>query len=198
MRKVFSLVILFMFISACSQNKKKISLIQKKEITKPENGILEKTAVNTLIGNFNGDNKIEIAYVDQKNSSVDFLNDTMIPIILNSNTGEFRLFNEGDLDNDGSNELSVYQSYDDIDFDIMTTYSFKDGNWTEIIESFQIFNNGKRLSDKEIENKVFTKNKIAYYYDFEDFEKVLIKHAENLTMGISNRNYKIIKKKVIK
>jgi hypothetical protein len=175
----------------------KIELVdsRKNNTIEFDDNITKQKSVETINGDFNGDGKIEFAYVSLKDGFVYFSNKDIPPVPHSSNTGEFRLFNEGDLDNDGINEISVYQSYD-IDFDQMTTYSIKNGYWNQIISPFLVFNNSKKISNEEIEDKVFIENKKAYYYDFENIEKVMIQHSEDKAIHNSNRNYKLIKKEI--
>ncbi|WP_395077998.1 hypothetical protein [Flavobacterium sp.] len=169
---------------------------KQEKINKSKEKILQEEEVNTFNGDFNGDGKIEIGYVTKDLGFIYFLNNRLEPIYHNSTKGEFRFFNEGDLNNDGNNDLSVYQSIDDSDFDTMATYSYKNGEWVDLIKKFHIYNKGKRLSNQEIESKVFIENNKAYYYDFENLEKVFIQHAEDVFINKVNRDYKVIKKRV--
>jgi len=92
---------------------------------------------------------------------------------------EIILINEGDLNNNGSDEISIYQAPMNGCTYTMTTYSYIKGNWKKIIPPFLIPTGCENLSEKDLQNRVFRENKTIYL-----LEKVMNKE-----------NGKLIKKK---
>lgn len=87
------------------------------------------------------------------------------------------LINEGDLDNNGTDEFSVLQAPQNGCMDSMTTFTFKNGKWQQLIESFLIPNACDGFTEDEIQNRVFLENGKLYFMendlDSEDF--ILVK-----------------------
>ena len=75
------------------------------------------------------------------------------------------LVNEGDLNGDGMDELSVYSAPLHGCTYIMTTYTFSQGKWKEFIPSFLIPTACENLTDDEIQGKVFKEGKKVYFYE---------------------------------
>lgn len=92
------------------------------------------------------------------------------------------LINEGDLDNNGADDLSVFQAPMNGCTYSMTTYSFVNGNWKKIVDTFLIPTGCERIDNNDLQKMIFRDNKNIYY-----FEK-----------DMSDENGKSIKKKVIK
>lgn len=78
---------------------------------------------------------------------------------------EMILINEGDLNNDGSDEISVYQAPMNGCSYSMTTYSFINGNWKQIVKPFLIPTGCSELSNAELQSRIFLQNKKIYYYE---------------------------------
>lgn len=78
---------------------------------------------------------------------------------------EVILINEGDLNNDGTDEISIYQAPMNGCTYSMTTYSFINGNWKQIVKPFLIPTGCSELSNAELQNRIFLQNKKIYYYD---------------------------------
>jgi len=75
------------------------------------------------------------------------------------------LVNEGDLNNDGLDELSLFQAPVNGNTSTMVTYSFKNGKWIEIVASYMVPTREDFLSDEEIQELVFIENGHIYYLD---------------------------------
>lgn len=84
---------------------------------------------------------------------------------LNTGCCEIRLINEGDLNNDGADDLSIYQAPMNGCTYSITTYSFTNGVWKQIIETFLIPTACNYLSDADLQKRVFKENDIVYYYN---------------------------------
>jgi len=92
---------------------------------------------------------------------------------------EIILINEGDLNDDGSDEISIYQAPMNGCTYTMTTYSFIKGNWIKIVQPFLIPTGCESISEKDLLNRVFKENKAIYF----------------LEKDMSTENGKLIKKK---
>ncbi|TDX86808.1 hypothetical protein [Epilithonimonas xixisoli] len=93
---------------------------------------------------------------------------------------ELILINEGDLNRDGIDEISIYQSPMNGCTYAMETYSNINGNWKKIVDRFLIPTGCDGISKDDLQNKIFReKNQIFY-----------------LEKDMSEGNGKLIKKKV--
>ncbi|RWW93825.1 hypothetical protein [Flavobacterium cerinum] len=93
-----------------------------------------------------------------------------------------KLINEGDLNNDGNEELSIYQEPMNGCTYTMTTYTFKNGEWKQLIPPFLIPTACEEIPLDEIKKRVFQeKNKIYIYQtDINDENLKLIKTEAKL------------------
>jgi hypothetical protein len=76
-----------------------------------------------------------------------------------------QIINEGDLNKDGTDELSLFQAPVNGCVYSMTTYSFKNGDWQQIIKPFMIMTGCEGMSNENLQKWIFTENKIIYYLD---------------------------------
>lgn len=90
------------------------------------------------------------------------------------------LIDEGDLNNDGLSELSVYQEPMNGCTYYMTTYTYKNGKFIPLFDSFLIPTGCEFLSNNAIQSKVFKQNNKIYFMD----------------VDANNENFKEIKKQV--
>lgn len=88
---------------------------------------------------------------------------------------EIILINEGDLNKDGTEEISIYQVPMN-----GCTYSFIKGNWKKLVDTFFIPTGCEGTSNTDLQKMIFRENKNIFY-----FQK-----------DMSNANGKLIKKKV--
>ena len=79
-----------------------------------------------------------------------------------------RLINEGDLNNDGRDDLSVFQEPMNGCTYSMFTYSLKGSTWKKIIPLFLIPTACDYFTDKQLQDRIFLENKSLYKYE-EDF-----------------------------
>lgn len=91
-----------------------------------------------------------------------------------------RLINEGDLNDDHTDEISVFQAPMNGCTYSMTTYSYKNGGWKKLVETFLIPTGCESVTDQDLQKRVFCKDGIIYYYDSDP-----------------NQNGKLIKKKAV-
>lgn len=91
-----------------------------------------------------------------------------------------QLINEGDLNNNGTDEISLFQAPMNGCTYSMTTYSFINGTWKQFIETFLIPTACESISESELQKKIFKENDTIFYYDID----------------LNDENRKWIKKKV--
>ena len=78
---------------------------------------------------------------------------------------EMILINEGDLNNDKKDEISIYQAPMNGCSYSMTTYSFINGMWEQIVKPFLIPTGCSELNNAELQSRIFIQNKKIYYYE---------------------------------
>ncbi len=93
---------------------------------------------------------------------------------------EIILINEGDLNKDETDEISIYQAPMNGCTYMMETYSYINGNWKKIVDLFLIPTGCERISNDDLQKRIFRENNNIYY----------------LQKDMSNENGKLIKKKV--
>lgn len=93
---------------------------------------------------------------------------------------EIILINEGDLNKDGRDDISIYQAPMNGCTYTMTTYSLINGNWKKIVDTFLIPTGCERIGNNDLQKMVFREESNIYY----------------LQKDISDENGKLIKKKV--
>lgn len=93
---------------------------------------------------------------------------------------EIILINEGDLNKDGKDDISIYQAPMNGCTYTMTTYSLINGNWKKIVDTFLIPTGCERIGNNDLQKMVFREKSNIYY----------------LQKDMSDENGKLIKKKV--
>lgn len=93
-----------------------------------------------------------------------------------------KLINEGDLNNDGNDELSIYQEPMNGCTYTLTTYTYKNGEWKQLIEPFSIPTACEEIALDEIGKRVFKEGNEIYIYqtDMSDEDSKLIKTEAKL------------------
>jgi len=95
---------------------------------------------------------------------------------------EMTLINESDLDNNGADDLSFFQAPMNGCTYFMTTYSFINGNWKKIVDTFLIPTGCESINLNDLQKMIFGENKNIYY----------------LEKDMSDENGRLIKKKASK
>lgn len=93
---------------------------------------------------------------------------------------EIILINEGDLNNDGKDDISIYQAPMNGCTYAMTTYSLINGNWKKIVDTFLIPTGCETITNENLQKMIFRENNQIYY----------------LEKDMSDENGKVIRKKV--
>lgn len=143
-------------------------------------------------GDFNGDRQKEFAFSVQTTKgegnpiddgtpdeySVYFSTDMIKSLAVGC--CDIRLINEGDLNADGRDEISIYQAPMNSYTYSMTTYSFINNAWKVVIETFLISTAGDYINDEDLQKRIFKENGSVYFYDTDD----------------NDENFKLVKTKI--
>ncbi len=90
---------------------------------------------------------------------------------------ETRLINEGDLNNDGSDELTVFQLPMNGTTCSLTTYTFSNGKWRVLINPILFASGGDYMEDDILQKRIFKEGNVVYYLavDPNDVKSRLVK-----------------------
>lgn len=163
------------------------NIANKQEKYQTKNIIGEK-----ILGDFDGDGKINYASVvkikegngnpiedgTSDEFEIRFSGKKLKPII--AGCCEIILINEGDLDNDGTDEITLFQAPSNGCIYSMRTFSFIKGNWKQIVDPFLISTECQSIGDEDLQKRIFRENGDINFYET-DF---------------NSKNHKLIKKKV--
>lgn len=184
MKKLIILPALLLLVSCSQKNKtedinpeisKKDSVSVKMESKTSQEKKTTKFLVGAKIeGDFDGDGKNEFATVtktkqgegnpiedgtpDEYTISFSTTSLKAIPI----NCCEATLINEGDLNNDGKDDFSVFQAPMNGCTYAMTTYSLQNSDWKQIIETFLVPTGCDGFTAEDLQNRIFIENKTVY------------------------------------
>ena len=171
---------LFSFGRQPLQNNKHVNnnkeWVDKKEISLPTVGV-------KINGNFTGNGKNEFAIAKRikkgqgnpvENGTPDeyeiqFSSNKMKSI--NAGCCDILLINEGDLNNDGADEISVYQAPMNGCTYAMTTYTFINKHWKIIVPTFLIPTGCENISNDNLQKRIFKQNNVIYYYETDPNDK---------------------------
>lgn len=159
----------------------------------------EKIFVGKIIeGDFNGDGYNEIASVNLMKTNKDstceysiiFSDLSIKKIDLINKCKKIQLINEGDLNEDNADDISISLEENKITpISNMQTIGFKNNKWEKIIEFFSIYAGRDTLNSKKLQNLVSKKGKSIVYYTYgESF-----KFDENYKPLDTTRIKKVIK-----
>ena len=147
------------------------------------------TVGNSIQADFDGDGKTEFAFAVKVKEqvgnpmedgtpaeySVNFSSEKMksFPI----GCCETRLINEGDLNNDGSDELTVFQLPMNGTTCSLITYAFSNGKWRVLINPILFASGGDYMEDDILQKRIFKEGNIVYYLavDPNDVKSRLVK-----------------------
>lgn len=125
-------------------------------------------------GDFDGNGTIEYAFISPTSGLITFTDENLEKVF---NLGKLdakktKLFNEGDLNNDGADDFSVY-IYGAGRHNILYVYMY-DPNTTWLKATTITFKSNEKLSDEEINSRVFVEDNQIFCYD-EEFANKLSK-----------------------
>lgn len=202
MNKIIYLTIISFLVFSCNKKNSDETLttdtIKKNDSAKSFKKTIVPQKTNRVLigqkieGDFDGDGKDEFAIVTQTKKgegnpvedgtpdeyTIVFSNKKLKPIIIGC--CESQLINEGDLNNDGKEDFSVYQAPMNGSVYEMTTYSLQNLNWKQIIEPFLIPTAHEDLNNEALQKRIFLENNTLY----------ILKEDPN------DENYKLTKKKI--
>ncbi|MFT7590741.1 MAG: hypothetical protein ACI9UJ_000653 [bacterium] len=130
---------------------------------------------SSVYGDFNGDGVKEYAFCVQTDKGYGNAIENGVPgaysIYFSSATiSEIKvgccdviLINEGDLNDDGADDLSLYQAPMNGNTYSMKTMSLNDSLWNVIVPTFLIPNSGFNISSEGLQNKVYERDGIIYF-----------------------------------
>jgi hypothetical protein len=165
----FSFSLLLNVLLSC-KNKSADESSYKSTVSKKNN---RKSIGTEIVGDFNGDGIFESAKVKHNKIQNDEMDDGRAmeysiefsyPEIkpMKSKFYEILLINEGDLNNDGADEISIFQNPENGYVNSLATYSYVNNNWKETIEMFLIPTDCEELSEEELQGKIFKENGKIY------------------------------------
>lgn len=170
------IIILFFCILSCGQSAKD-KVIDGEESEKPESKTSNLSQIGEKIqDNFKGHGKIYVAIAvkikeGQGNPVEDGIPDEY-EIQFSGNLEAIkagccyiRLINEGDLNSDGTDEISLFQSPMNGCTYSMTTYSFLNGNWKKLFNSFLIPTACEQINDEDLQKRIYKEDKCVYFLD---------------------------------
>lgn len=136
-------------------------------------------------GDFNGDGNLDLAFgvlyrnamekEGQDEYVIRFSNPDIKPLV--TGFGEIRLINEGDLNSDGRDDISVYQAPLHGCTYVMSSWAFTKNGWKQITDPWLVYNGCNYLSDEDLQNRIVMEDGIVYYYqeDANDEHFTLVK-----------------------
>jgi hypothetical protein len=196
LKSVFIISVLF---SSCKKNETETSKVILKDKStdkivkdvKPDVKSLSsnRTDVNkvgdTIYGDFNGDGKFENAFrvLTKKGHGnpvedgvpdeyeIHFSDKIIKPI--KADCCWFKLINEGDLDKDGANEITIVQAPMNGCIGSVNTFTIKAGKSYRLIDPFTIYWCAD-ITDSELQKLVVSENNSIYYYEADPNDENLL------------------------
>ena len=95
-----------------------------------------------------------------------------------------RLVNEGDLDGDGDDDISIFVQSMHACMYTASTWSYIAGRWTRITDYWTIPTACDYLSDEDLENRIVMEDGVLYYYETDITDKDLPLVKKELTLLI--------------
>lgn len=140
---------------------------------------------DSIYGDFNGDKKFEYAFRKlikkgvgnpvENGSPSEYEIKFSDKSIKSINVGccWFKLINEGDLNNNNSDEISIIQSPMNGCIGYIKTFSINDDKKTDLINSFSMFI-CTELTDDELQKLIVLENNIVYYHEADPNDENLL------------------------
>lgn len=150
----------------------------------------EDLVVETIFGDFNGDGNIECAFISPKNGYINFSPEILgnVTALGKLDSKKSKLINEGDLNNDGADDFSVYTNLDSLG--TINTFIYDRGFPWRVSLSINM-KKSEKVSEADLKKRVFRENNEIYYYEDEHVEGVY--HLQNTTKLVRKniKNYKL-------
>jgi hypothetical protein len=132
-------------------------------------------------GDFNGDHQIDVAYAVLYRGDkyiVRFSSDSIRP--LPASEGRIRLVNENDLNNDGRDDLTIFQEAKHGCAYNVSTWSYMRGAWKRITKTWVLPYSCDYISDEELKDRIVLEDGTVYYYEAD----------------VKDENYSLVKKEM--
>lgn len=116
-------------------------------------------------GNFDGTGFIDYAFISPNSGHIVFSKGKAFSVVdlIELNPNDDKLFEEGDLDNDGADDFSVYRYKKGWHNEIITYLHSDNEPWTRCLTID--LNSDEKASDEDIKARVFRKNGKIYFLD---------------------------------
>jgi len=125
-----------------------------------------------VYGEFNGDHSPDEACAVIYHGNryiIRFSPDSIQPILLGD--GRVRLINEGDLNHDGREDLSIFQESGKACSYRVSTWSFTKHGWKRITKTWTLPYFCDYVSDEELQGRIVREDGTVYYYDSDEREE---------------------------
>ena len=194
MNRLYMLAIAIVLIS-CQQSSKeeKITDIPAVEASNPEEIENKITIGRKIEGDFDKDGKKDVAIAVKIKEGVGNPVEDGTPAeyeiqfsnklkSINAGCCDIILINEGDLNSDGADDISVFQAPGNGCVYSMATYSYTKGNWQKIVATFLIPTECESVSEDELQKRVFKEGNSIYFYksDLNDENGGLVKRKASI------------------
>jgi len=161
-----------------------------KNVTKPTKEKITGASIGkSIVGDFDGDDEGEKATTEIVKEgkfdeeafqlSVNFSSDNVKRLKVSCDQNWIYLINEGDLNGVAGDELTIYSPPNHGCTYTMTTYTFVNGTWQELMEPFMIMTGCDEISDEDLQNRIFLDGNCVYF----------------LEADLNNENFKLVKTK---
>jgi len=143
-----------------------------------------------ITGDFDGDGKTEKAKLVKVKSGygnpiedgvsdeyeIQFSNKKMKPIKIGC--CEATLINEGNLNNNDKDAISIFQAPMNGCTYSMQTYTYNNGKWEKVLDPFLVPTACESYSEDRLQNLVIKENNAIYYFTIDPNDGFLIKHKK--------------------
>ncbi len=168
---LFTLLILC-FLASCTKTNKKPEVDFKQILLESTISIDSAIGEKLIFGDFLGHGKqigawsqvVEKGIPDSVSNilRINFMSGKILPLELTSDQQDILMINEGDLDGDWGDELSVYTYPNHGCTNTMTTYSLKNGVWHMILSPLLVPSFCETISHEALQNRIFIEQNNVY------------------------------------
>jgi hypothetical protein len=176
------LIVLVFLILSCKEKRSQqvniletpVTLIDTSKMILEDPPVITAMIPDTLriYGEFNGDHFEDEACAVLHHGNkyiIYFSSDSIRPLHLGQ--GRVRLVNEGDLNHDGRDDLSIFQESGRGCFYKVSTWSFSGQGWKRITKVWRLPYFCDYVSDEELQNRIVLEDGTVYYYDTDEKEE---------------------------
>ena len=195
MNRLYVLAIVIALIS-CQQSSKEEKIIDEPQIEASKPKVVEKNKITIgekIEGDFDKDGKKDFAIAVKIKDGIGNPVEDGTPAeyeiqfsnkikSISAGCCDIILINEGDLNNDRADDISVFQAPDNGCVYSMATYSYTKGNWQKIVATFLIPTECESVSEDELQKRVFKEDNSIYFYesDLNDERGGLVKRKASI------------------